>query len=56
MYCIGPVVPAYPGAAGHPPGPEVRQHLHHRPHRQRQDRGPGPRHPQEQVLCQERHW
>ena len=50
-----PPLPPHAIAAGHPPRPEVRQHLHHRPHRLGQDRGPRPRHPEEQVFRQVRH-
>jgi len=40
----------------HPPGPQVRQHLHHRAHRLREDRRLGPGHSQESVLRQECDW
>jgi hypothetical protein len=55
LSCSGAVVPSHPCAACDPPGPEVRQHFHHGAHRQRQDWRPRPRHPQEQVIRQERH-
>ena len=46
----GPSLLAHEVPARHPPRPEVRQHLHHRTNRVRQNRGPRIGHSQKQVF------
>ncbi|RVE70099.1 hypothetical protein OJAV_G00084330 [Oryzias javanicus] len=50
----GASLPALTVPPHHPPRPQMRQHLHHRPHRLRQDRRSGPGHAEEGLVRQER--